>query len=404
MAPPDIALRIRVAILALLGVGATVAIVAALHDKAVPVGAVFLASLSLALAAAMAFVPLRHVVLAAIVALAPVPGMLAAVAFGATLTTSGFLAVYAFGHLAASIVAGEAKRHVLDGRERGEAAGLTLRRVAIPMLVAAMAGGAFLVAWLFRREAALGLGAAAEIASAAVSVLAIVPLVASVLPFGEGFHTAANRAAERREEVLRLSTRVVEPRWALSLSGVALVMAVLGWFGMAHSALLAQPALWRASALGAFLIAFALGRDWREALAAMLALATLVLLGLWLWGRATGRPTLTTLIEIAAVIAASGLVMSVALASRQRFRAGGDESAIARLRALEGLSLSPLFGAAGAAVALLPWVVVHGSLATLAVLFLLAGVAALLLQPAIATALEAVVPRRRSLGQLYGRG
>jgi hypothetical protein len=233
-------------------------------------------------------------------------------------------------------------------------------------------------------------------------------LAASLLPLGESFFVAINRAREKRERWLQIAMRVTESRWGLSLSGAALVLAVLGWFGAApllgHSALLDQPLLWAASALGIFLIALAVARDWREALAAVLALAALTLLSLWLWGHASGRLTLAAFVEIVAVVASALFVMLLLADMRRVYRQSGDDAATARLRALDALGTAPWFGAGCAAAALLPWIVVHGSIVTLAAMFAAAGVAAVLIQPAIATALERALPRRRSLDQLYGRG
>jgi len=181
-----------------------------------------------------------------------------------------------------------------------------------------------------------------------------------------------------------------------------------GWFGaaphLAHSALLAQPALWGASALLIFLATFAAGRDWRDALAATLALAALTLLCLFLWGRATGRLTVSSFAEMA-VVTAAALLLLLQLSARSRaYRQTGDSPAVARLRALEDLGLAPWFGVVGAGAATLPWIVLHGSIGMLSPMLLLAAAAALLAMPSLATALETLVRRRRSVDELYGRG
>ena len=75
-----------------------------------------------------------------------------------------------------------------------------------------------------------------------------------------------------------------------------------------------------------------------------------------------------------------------------------------RLRALEECAVPALYGCAGATAAILPWIVLHGSIATLALLFALAAVGALLGLPALATALDVLVRRRLSAEELYGRG
>jgi hypothetical protein len=144
-------------------------------------------------------------------------------------------------------------------------------------------------------------------------------------------------------------------------------------------------------------------RDWRDAAAIALAIAALTLLDLWLWGRATGHLTLGAFGEIALSVSAAYLLMLAVSDRRRRYRRTGDDSAMARTRALEELGAAPWYGAAGAAAAIVPWIVVHGSNATLAAMFVLAAAAAMIAASALATALETLVPRRRSLKELYGR-
>ncbi|MEI9989688.1 MAG: hypothetical protein WDM86_06585 [Rhizomicrobium sp.] len=333
--------------------------------------------------------------------------MIAAGAFARHLAPGDLLAVYGVGSVAAALAGGEIVRRILvEGAE--DAATLSLARLFAPTLLAAVAGAAVLAAWLFRGEPALALDAACVLLASTVFGVLVTAFGASVLPFGEGFFTAANRVRERREHLLRTPTAIVEPRWALSITGIAIVMAVLGWFGvapfLAHGAWIAKPAFWGASTLGVFLFAFAAGRDWREALAATAALAAFVLLILWLWSQALGRISPAAFVEIVTASSAAYMPMLALMSARRRFLAAGDESGVARLRALEELGASPYFAAAVSVVVLLPWIVLHGSAAVLAAMFALAGVAAIVVQPAIATALEGFIPRRRSLNQLYGRG
>ncbi|MEI9888262.1 MAG: hypothetical protein WDN08_17545 [Rhizomicrobium sp.] len=402
--------RFRVALFAVLAVATAGAAWLAFHDLAVPVGALFLSAASLAAGGIVAFAYLRHAALAALSVLAPLPGMIAAGPFalaGGT-AVSGLLAVYGFGVVIAACLAGGLLRRMLDSSEPDAAAGAVLARCAVPLALCLVAGVALLAGWLFRDARALGLGNAGVFAAAMLSAGVVVPFAAASLRFGEAFIVIANRARERRETLLRILTQVVEPRWGLAFSGAAVTLAALGWFGaaplLAHSALLAQPALWAASALLVFLFAFAAGRDWRDALAATLALAALTLLGLYLCGRAAGRLSAASLVEIAVTAATALFLMMDLIVRGRRYRQSGEASAVARLRAIEDCGLAPWFGTLGAAAAVLPWVLVHGSIVTLAVLFPLACAAAVVGMPALATALETLLPRRRSVNELYGRG
>jgi hypothetical protein len=402
--------RFRIAVLVLLALATAGAAFLAFHGHPVPVGALFLSAGSLAIGAILAFIHVRHAGMAVLTALAPLPGLLAAGPFAVQsgLSYSGLLAIYGFAYLMSSSLGGDITRRILDAAEPAAAGREALAAVLLPAVLCLVAGAALIVGWLFHDGRMLGLGAAAELAAAGFSVLAVIPFAAAVLPFGELFFVGANRVRERRESVLRVAANVIEPRWAMSLSGIALVLATLGWFGaaphLAHSALFAQPALWGASALLLFLIAFAAGRDWRDALAATLALATLALLCLFLWSRATGRLTVSSFVEIAAVTAAALFLMLQLVARSRAYRLTGDSPAVARLRAVEDLGLAPWFGIVGAGAATLPWIVLHGSIGMLSPMLLAAAAAALLVMPALATAFEAIVRRRRSVDELYGRG
>ncbi|HJW41755.1 MAG TPA: hypothetical protein VJ476_11075, partial [Rhizomicrobium sp.] len=205
--------------------------------------------------------------------------------------------------------------------------------------------------------------------------------------------------------LLAVTTAVIEPRWAMSVTGIAVVFAVLGWFGaaplLAHGSL--QPQEAAISIVIVFLIALAVGRDWRGAIAVVLALSTLVLLDLWLLSMADLRLSLTAMVEIALTGLAALLPMLLQLDGVRRFRKGGDAPGLARLRAIEELGAGPYFATGGAAVAMLPWIVLHGSVVGLMAMFVLSGLAGTVFAPAIATALEHLLPRRRSLSQLYGR-
>jgi hypothetical protein len=110
------------------------------------------------------------------------------------------------------------------------------------------------------------------------------------------------------------------------------------------------------------------------------------------------------LIEIAVVTAAALFLLLQIIARSRTYRLTGDSVAVARLRALEDLGLAPWFGIVGAGAVTLPWIVLHGSIAMLSAMLLLAAATAMLAMPALTTALESVVRRRRSVDELYGRG
>jgi hypothetical protein len=390
--------RLRIVIVILL-----VLLVAAggvLAFRPLPLISLALGAASLVVAAATSFVHLRHIGLAILVALAPLAGLVAAGAVGDELTTSGVLSILGLGYVVSALAGGEIVRRVLDKADPIEAARQTLVRLAPPALLVTFAGMVRWAVWLYRTP-----GPSAVLAAIVVLALLLPVFGASLLPFGEAFVTAANRARERREQLLAVTTAVIEPRWAVSVTGIAIVFAVLSWFGAAplltHSSLRLQTAA--TSPFLMFLVALAIGRDWRGAAAVMLTLATLVLLDLWLLSMADLRLSLTAMVETALMGLAALLPMLLQLDGVRRFRKAGDAPGLARLRAIEELGVGPYFAAGGAAVAMLPWIVLHGSVASLTAMFVLSGLAGTFFAPAIATALEQLLPRRRSLGQLYGR-
>jgi hypothetical protein len=401
--------RVRIVVLTILVSATAAAIFLAFHDRAVPVGAVFLAAMSLLVAGAIAYMHLRHLGLAAIVALSPLPGLIAAAPFAIAhgLSDSGLLAIYGVAYVMATNVGGGLARRVLAEQDAISASRAIFADVALPAALTLATTAAVIIGWLFRDVLLLGLGAAAALVAAGLSTMFLTPLAGSVLRFGEGFHADANRARERREKWLQLASRIVEPRWGLSATGVALACATLGAFGaaplLAKSTLLAQPMWWVATGFLLFAATFAVGREWREALAATLALAVSVLLGLWLWGRATGHLNAASFLEVAIAAAATLFAEASLLSLNRRYQCAGDTVSVARLRAIEDLAVASWFGVLGAAGAILPWILLHGAIASLAGLFLLAGAGAFL-AAAMATALHALLPRRRSLDELYGRG
>jgi hypothetical protein len=85
------------------------------------------------------------------------------------------------------------------------------------------------------------------------------------------------------------------------------------------------------------------------------------------------------------------------------YRRLGDDPAVARLRAVEDLGGPQLFSTLGGIAALLPFSIVQPANAAYAVALAFAGAGALGFAPALATACEMLVPRRRSVEELFRR-
>ncbi len=208
------------------------------------------------------------------------------------------------------------------------------------------------------------------------------------------------RASAEFARAYRISM-VSVPRWGLSVSGIALVLAMLGWFGAsplplpAETAGLAIPLA--ISAVATFAVAYTTVDSWREALALSLASLSVVLLDLWAGILLKGAGATTAAGVIDGLLLA--LVSMFVVASRVRqLRESGDDEAIARLRAIEDLAGPCLFAALAAAASLL----VRDEFA-IAAAAVIGAVGALLFAPALATAIGVLLPRHRSVEELYKR-
>lgn len=396
--------RLRIVILLVLAVAAGAAW--AYRFAAIPkidlalVGATFVMSVGAAFAAQ------RHLGLAIVTAIAPLGGLAAGAVLSGEPGLRTQLAFYGLGVAAALLAADAFVTGLLAQGDRKSGAASALRVCWPSFLAVAFAGAAILAGWFGRAMAAQALAASALGASLLAFAVLGVPLGASLFRFGEEFFSRANRLREAREGLLGISTAVCTPRWALSVSGIVIVLGTLAWFEgrvPVPVATFGSPLLWTASGAGAAAIAFAIGRDWREAAAVVPALAVPMLVALWLWQRFSAPLSIAGIPWLAAVALAAFLPMLLALGQARAFRATGDDAATARLRALEKLGLAPFCATCGAALAALPWIVVDRWTGVLCVLLVLAGCAAVLFQPAVATALEQIVPRRRSVDKLYGR-
>ncbi|MBL6936301.1 MAG: hypothetical protein ISS15_13395 [Alphaproteobacteria bacterium] len=402
--------RQRFVVLGALGVLAATGMIYGLFTHAVPVGAFFLTASSLAAGFGVAFVHLRHVALAAVAVAAPLPGMIWAWPFAAThgVGMLPLVAAYGFATLAGAAWCSEMLRGIADGRDRTAAILVRPAPMVRPVAVAVLVAGVVLLGWFFRIDALRAAGIAVEMFAGVLSALLFVTFGALALPFSETAVTDINRARERRAVRLRFLAHLIEPRWGLSLAGVEMVLAVLGYFALdalqAKGAMTAHYGYWSAAALVVFAATFGVGRDWRDALAGLVALAVETLLGLWLWAIAVGQLTTLALVVVVMTDAVSLMPILVLVGKARSYRMDGDAPDIARLKAMEDGAVPAVYGCACAGAAIMPWVVLHGSMVTLAMLFALAAIESTIGAPAIATALETMVRRRYSVEKLYGRG
>ena len=295
---------------------------------------------------------LRHAGLALAAALAPFPGILW---FG----NSAYALIVAFALLAAGAYA-----NVLL---KGEDAPAALAK-PFPALAATL-----LFAILWSLHAAVQLQSL--LATAAATILFLPALVLAV-PVGEDALTRGNRQRETTLQFFTFAARLAEPRWSVALTGAGLVLAVLGYFQILDP----PPVLdWLAAPVVGVLV-LALTRDSHGAIAATAA-AALVLL----FTGGVGGALMLFLLFAATLGRAAAL-----------WRRLGDAETLAWTRAIEDHGAGIAFAGLAAMIAAVP----RGGLSAA----LHAGIglaAALILFPAFAGALHALMPRRRKIEDLY---
>jgi hypothetical protein len=346
---------------------------------------VLLLGCSVLLAFGVAAAQTRHLPLAALAALAPVPGLLwaAPLSGGSAYGAVPFLA-YGFGFAVAALAADAGLQRALQGQGETPAPAAAYASLLMALLAAL---------WFWGSDAALQ--AAADILLCATSALLLLPGF-WLLHFDETFIARANRVRERHLRFAERLSLVMQPRWGLSFAGIAIVFLTLGWFG-AKSAL--PDGLWPLLLRGVsvLLVAAAAGSaldGWREGLATALIAVTVCLLLLWVTSGESG---------IAILMTGTIVLLPLLQGGRRalRFRHLGDAPPLARQRSLEE-SPGAFFALAGALAAMLPLLLWRPGSAVFA-LGIVVAAGGLVFAPAVVTALEAIVPRRRRAEDLFTR-
>ena len=199
---------------------------------------------------------------------------------------------------------------------------------------------------------------------------------------------------------------VAVPRWGMSIAGIAMVFLALAWFGAgpAFAFFHFGSALARAVASAGlvFLIATAASGGWREGLAATIVSALVCLTALWGFA-AIGKSPIHAPVGIAEL---ASLTLFLVLCQARRAHAytvRGEDPSVARLRAVEEFGGPQAFAVLGGIAMLLPTIIVRPIFAPYAIALIFAGAGAIGFAPALVTASEVLLPRRRSVEDLYGR-
>jgi hypothetical protein len=227
------------------------------------------------------------------------------------------------------------------------------------------------------------------------------------LPYSENFIAAANSARETRERWIDRLSFVSQARWGVSLSGIAIVLGAIAFFGERSLRLQGGPSwiVLRCALVGlAVFVVFALAlRNWRLAIAEIMTLFFAILFGLWAFS-ASPMPVLPEDCLVFAIAVAISAVPMLLLASTvDTFLRGGDDTATALSRAIQQSGPGAVLASITAAV---PWfiVTVSGGIARYEFATASAAIAGtVLIFPAFAGAIYLLFPRYRSVEEVFGK-
>ncbi|HTT99755.1 MAG TPA: hypothetical protein VMF58_17025 [Rhizomicrobium sp.] len=348
------------------------------------------------------YVILRHWIFVVLALWPPILVLTAVVFFGQPNEEQIFTSIL-FGGVATLSLADEAVRGVCAGFARAKIASSMLRvavSAIVPLLFAYLLT---LCADIFiSRDWFASKSLAAQFTFGFAAALTGAWLCAHV-PFSEQFIARANAARERRERLLEAYFPEMPSRWALSVTGIAIVLATVALFGIRDAHIRwTVPAALSLSVGAAFMLAgFAvLARDWRMASALTLANLFVGVLLCWVNARLYPHPksfSLTAMLVLSSVplglIAArariylsEGAEMVLALASAVR-----DEGAIAIFLGV-AVGVPAVFGA-----------LIFLALSPAFVFAIASAFAALLLFPALTIAIHTILPRYRTVDEVFGK-
>ncbi len=352
------------------------------------------------LAAGVSWFHTRHFGLTVVTAISPLPGLLwaapmsAGSAFGAIPTLA-----YVFAYAMAVMLAQDILLRNLDDsatdpphRSAAAAAGLMAALGLLWFLHGYLANAAF--------------QAVADFVLAGGAALLLIPIGETFLHFDETFVARVNRARERRQRVLEKIAMVAVPRWGMSIAGIAMIFLALAWFGAGPAFFFfhfgSALALGGASAGLVFLIATAASGGWREGLAATIVTALICLTALWGFA-VIGKAPIHAPVNIAELVSLTLFLILCQARRAHDYAVHGEEPSIARLRAVEEFGGPQAFAVLGGIAMLLPTIVTRPIFAPYAIALIFAGAGAIGFAPALITATEVLLPRRRSVEDLYGR-
>ncbi len=352
------------------------------------------------LAAGVAWFHTRHFGLTVLAAITPLPGLLWAAPMSAG---SAFGAIPALAYVLAFAMAVMLTQDILLRNLDDSAADPPYRSAAAAAGLMAALG----LLWFLRGSLANAtFQAVADIVLSGGTALLLVPIGETFLHFDEASVSQSNRAREYRLRVLEKIAMVAVPRWGMSIAGIAMILLALAWFGAVPAFSFfhfgSAVALAGASAGLVFLIATAASGGWREGLAATIVTALTCLTALWGFA-AIGKAPIHAPVGIAELVSLTLFLILCQVRRAHAYVVRGEDPSVARLRAVEEFGGPQAFAILGGIVMLIPTIVTRPIFAPYAIALIFAGAGAIGFAPALVTATEVLLPRRRSVEDLYGR-
>jgi len=356
-------------------------------------------------AASVVYVQLRHFGLTTLVMAAGLLPMAVSVLVPLRSGLGHPLAALVLGVVTAQLIAAAVVRRVCIGGAPGDAslgACAEAFRVMGPIIAAALCAMVVLAsAQKVRMQYA---GVAAMMLTTFAAALGA-GAIAGLLPFSEDFITRTNRIRERRDRWVGQAAWIVQSRWAVSVTGIALIFAALAAFGMKPIQFFHDETLHLWIYFFAF-IALLFGgvlfvaRDWRLAMAATLTLLLMVALALWAIAR-EGRPLgYGTALWLGQVLLIAALPLAVSAAFVRKAISEGDDPAAAFLRAL--YEHAPTIVFAGATSSIL-WIAIAVFHIWWPLVAALSSIFAPLIFPALAMTIHTLLPRYVSIEEALNK-
>jgi hypothetical protein len=222
-------------------------------------------------------------------------------------------------------------------------------------------------------------------------------------PFSEQFIARANAAREWRERMLEQFFPAMQPRWAFSVTGIAMVLGAVAAFGIrdAHVYWSARVAVCiPVSVVFIFAGLCAVARNWRVAMA--LALTTVFNGTLLFWALMRHDPYSDPFTTGAMLMVSSVPLGLIAVRLRLYLREGDDIAAALAVAIGDEGAIAAAMGVIAGVAGLLA--VASFAMLSPALVFAVSSTfAALLLFPALAVALYTLVPRYRTVDDVFGR-